>query len=156
MASKKATGYSNSPHGMHAGNTAHHVSRHVFSAADADGDVIALGCFGTHMTYLQTQLVTRSGLGAGVTVDIGYRGIESGVEDKTYFVAGQSLATATEVMMSTLRRLWEMPPVPCGGSDPTGNCVPKRGEIHEVIMTVHGTPAADACVDVVMYYEHNR
>ena len=154
MANKEATGYSVSPHGMHTGNTAHHVSRHIFSAADKDGDVIALARFGTHMTYLQTQIVSRSGLGTGVTVDIGYRGIESGVEDKTYFVAGQNMAAATEVLKSTLRRLWEMPPV--SGSDPVGSCVPKRGELHELIMTVHGNPAEGACMDVVMYYEHNR
>ena len=156
MAYKEATGYSVSPHGMYSGNTAHHVSRHVFSAADKDGDVIALARFSLWQTYLMTQLVTKSGLGAGVTVDIGYRGIESDVVDPTYFVAGQSMAAASEVLKSTFRRLWDRLPNPCGVADSVGNCIPKRGELHEIIMTVHGTPAADTCIDIVMYYEHNR
>lgn len=156
---KKASGYNVNGMESNFGNTSKVRFRHVFTDADADGDVIVLGKMGFGLTYFSTQIASKSGLGPGVTVDVGYHGNETCSEVPEFFVAGHTgVATAGESIISTLRVMENDGVKSCDCSAPgtPGACDGTFAELHDVVATIHGSPAAGACLDVVLEYEHRH
>ena len=159
MTIKKASGYTENSMESNFGNTSKVHFRHVFTAADADGDVLRLGKMGFGVTYFSTQIVSKSGLGPGVTLDVGYHGIESCNEVPNFFVEDHAgVATAGESILSTFRLMTNDGISRCDCADPEDPeaCDPNMAELHEVVVTIHGAPAEGACLDVVLEYEHRH
>lgn len=147
MATKKSSGWSDESHESNFGNVSKVHFRHVFTAADGDGDVIRLGKMGMGVKYYSAQLVSPTGLGTAVAVDLGYHGSESGTEDGDYFVDGETgLATAADKTISMLRLM-----TADVAASATGD--PDYAELHEIVLTVDGDVDAGAIIDVVLTYE---
>ena len=140
MITKKASGYRNDPMGAECGNQAVAILRHKFRPADVEGDVIQLGEFGFDTCYYRISVASGTGLGAGCTIDLGYHGKETGEAYPTYFKGGIDVANAGRKVLD------------CATFDMRDG---GKGEIHDVIMTIHGNPADGACIEVIMEYIHN-
>lgn len=157
MSEIKATGYTVSPHAAHFGNVAKQHVHHKFSAEGTDGKIIRLMQQGFEKTYFSVQIAS-SGLGPGVTFDIGYRGLESCEDHPEFFVKGYTgAATKSDVIVPTFRRMIDDGVKRCDCDDAeAASCGAVWGEMHELILTMHGDAAEGACLDLVFEYEHNR
>lgn len=152
MATKKSNGYESGSHQSNYGNGHVAILKHMFTEADKDGDVLMMGRFGFNRTIHRLTVSSPSGLGDGVSVDLGYIGLESGDEKLDYFKAGIDVSGAGRKELNCAPFYMQDMGVGCNGDLKEGD---GRGEIHDVALTVHGTPAVDSCVFVHLEYIHN-
>lgn len=152
---KKATGYTASPHQGHFGNVSVARLTHVFDASDKEGDVIRLGRFGFDKAYLRVELISKTGIG-GATVDLGIHSLESDLENPTFFMEGAAVKKDECTVKCGEWDLYDFETSCTCEEEVKPDCAPERGELHEIIMTIKGTPAEKACLTVRVYYEDNR
>jgi hypothetical protein len=154
---KQASGYNRSPHQGTYGNVHKEVLRHTFNTSDQDGDVFKLGRFGFDKVYLGFKVYSHSGLGDGVTIDLGIDGIEEACKDgDTEFFCKDITVKAKEC--TEVCGVWNYADFErdaCNPHEPA-ECAPKWGQLHDLTMKINGTPADGACISVVVEYLHNR